>query len=306
MIALEGREFTYDGPKMRIDLVLVGRFPDYSRAYFQRLIRHGRVLVNGQPIAVGDRIAAGDGVLVALAPRDSLFPAAEDIALEILHEDEDLIVVNKPAGLVVHPAYGHPGGTLVNALLHRYGEAMRAMGEERPGLVHRLDRDTSGVLVVARHARALSHLSREFEQRRVQKTYLALVQGEPRETEGEIEAPVARDPANRQKMAVGSARARHASSSFTVTERFGDSALLEVRPHTGRTHQIRVHLKFIGHPVVGDVTYGGGAGVRGIPVARPLLHAWKLGFLHPGRRVPVSFEAPLPEDFRHVLNALRS
>ena len=212
----------------------------------------------------------------------------------------------KPAGLVVHPAYGHPGGTLVNALLHRYGEAMRAMGEERPGLVHRLDRDTSGVLVVARHARALSHLSREFEQRRVEKTYLAVVQGEPRESRGEIEAPVARDPGNRQRMAVGVARARHASSSFTVTERFGDSALLEVRPRTGRTHQIRVHLQFIGHPVAGDATYGGGTTVRGIALARPILHAWKIGFVHPGTRLPVSFEAPIPEDFRHVLEALRA
>jgi 23S rRNA pseudouridine1911/1915/1917 synthase len=232
---------------------------------------------------------------------------AQSIHLQVVYEDDDLLVVDKPAGMVVHPAYGHREGTLVNALLARYpGLAVGDAG--RPGIVHRLDRDTSGLIVVAKTEIALKHLRRQFKSRGVQKTYLALVHGRPPTSEGIIEAPVGRDPRQRKRMAVVPG-GRAARTRYRLLEELGNYALLAVWLETGRTHQIRVHLAWLGVPVAGDKVYGGGRGVRltqrDMGLDRQFLHAWRLSFEHPGGKGRVELEAPLPSDLQGALNVLR-
>jgi 23S rRNA pseudouridine1911/1915/1917 synthase len=224
----------------------------------------------------------------------------EPVVLDILYEDEDLLVVDKPAGMVVHPAAGHEAGTLVNALLGAY-PTLEAGDEGRPGIVHRLDRDTSGLIVVAKTTRALEHLRGQFKGRQVHKTYLALVHGHPPTAEGVIEAPVGRDPHHRQRMAVLPG-GRPARTVFRRLAELGDYSLLSLQPETGRTHQIRVHLAWLGVPVVGDRIYGRRRDDLGAP--RQLLHAWRLSFERPGGRGTVDLAAPLPADIQDVLSRL--
>lgn len=295
-------QFIVDEGGARLDRTTVASVPGVSRAQVQRLIKTGRVLVNGQPSKSAYQVGAGDAVEVML-PEDAeeaILPEA--ISLDIVYEDSDLMVVNKPAGMVVHPALGHSSGTLVNALLAHCPEIAHVGGIERAGVVHRLDRDTSGLLVVAKNEETREDLQRQFKRRKVEKAYLALVEGRLEPREGIIEAPVGRDRVERKRMAVVRT-GRDARTHFRVVEYFADHSLVEVRPHSGRTHQIRVHLAWLGYPIVGDLVYGSRR--QQVLRHRHFLHAARLGFIHPGAGEPVSFEAPLPYQLERLLVRLR-
>jgi 23S rRNA pseudouridine1911/1915/1917 synthase len=277
----------------RLDQFLAGALSTLSRSRIQDLIREGHVTLNGGPAKPNARLKAGDAVTLAEPAAVPIDTAPEEIALEVLFEDKDLIVVNKPAGLVVHPAAGNWGGTLVNALLHHCQSLSGIGGEQRPGIVHRLDKETSGCLVAAKNDLAHQGLTRQFAGREVTKIYLALATGHFERQSGEIDAPIGRHPVQRKKMTVvkpGSGRA--ARTSYRVLREIGAATLVECTLHTGRTHQIRVHLQHLRHPLLGDEVYGRRAGF-----SRQMLHAWKLGFAHPRTAAAVQFTAPLPEDF---------
>ena len=277
-----------------------------SRSQARRWIDEGRVRVDGEPARASQRVALG-AVLDALAPEPAPSPlAAEPIALAILYEDEDLIAIDKPAGLVVHPAPGHPGGTLVNALLHHCGDLSGIGGVLRPGIVHRLDRGTSGVLVVAKHDAAHRALALQFQEHSVEREYRAFVRGLPASDGGRVDRPLGRHPGDRKRMSVAArGRVRDARTAWRVLRRFPASgvSLLAVHPETGRTHQIRVHLASAGLPILGDPVYGR-ASKGPCPLARPALHAAVLGFTHPRTGARMRFEAPLPPDLTLLVAAL--
>jgi 23S rRNA pseudouridine1911/1915/1917 synthase len=288
--------------------------PSLSRARLQGLIADGHVLVDGAPARASTRLLAGQTVGVRVPAPAPAEPQPEDIPLSIVHEDPHLLVVDKPAGLVVHPGAGAPSGTLVNALLRHIEDLSGIGGVLRPGIVHRLDRGTSGLLVVAKDDETHRALVRQFSSRRVEKEYLALVHGVPRSRRGEIATTVGRHPVHRKKMAVDVPRGRSALTAWSREEPFDGACLLRVRIHTGRTHQIRVHLASIGHPVAGDDTYGGtrtpssrrAEARRALTsLERPALHAARLAFTHPASGERVEFEAPLPGDIASVLHDLR-
>jgi 23S rRNA pseudouridine1911/1915/1917 synthase len=298
----------------RLDRWLAARLPALSRARLQTLIARGDVRVDGRAARASARVRAGMAVEVTVPPPAAAQPQPEDIPLRVVHEDAHLIVVDKPAGLVVHPGAGTRAGTLVNALLHRVKDLSGVGGVLRPGIVHRLDRGTSGLLVVAKDDRTHQELARQFASRSVGKEYLAIVLGRPRRGEGEIASPIGRDPVHRQRMSVRAPRGRAALTRWSVAEALEGAALLRVRIHTGRTHQIRVHLASIGHPVAGDAVYGGrrlpasaGARLREALAAldRPALHAARLAFSHPATGERVAFESPLPEDLVRLRERLR-
>ncbi len=289
----------------RLDKFLVGQLPDYSRARLQSLIREGQVSVDGEVATkTGQQLYGGEQIEVLIpapAPTDIV---TEDIPLEIVFENDDLMVVNKPAGMVVHPAAGHASGTLMHAAVAHAPEIQGVGGEQRPGLVHRLDKDTSGLILLAKNDKAQKSLQRQFQQRSVEKTYLALVDGQPPTPTGRVEAPIGRDQRDRKRMAVVAAgRGREAVSEYRVRESYKKHSLLEVDLLTGRTHQIRVHLAFVGTPVVGDTTYGRRS--PSLALGRQFLHAWRLAFKLPGERRARSFEAPLPDDLQAILDDLR-
>jgi len=302
------------GAGERLDRWLARVMPETSRARLQAVIAAGGVLVEGRAARPSLRLKAGQSVSVRLpAPRPA-DPLAEDIPITVVHEDRHLLVVDKPAGLVVHPGAGRASGTLVNALLHRVRDLSGVGGVLRPGIVHRLDRGTSGLLVVAKDDATHLALSRQFSGRTVEKEYLAVVLGVPRAAEGTIDVPIGRDPIHRQRMSVRAPRGRAARSTYRVVEALDGAALLRVRIATGRTHQIRVHLAALGHPVAGDATYGG----RRSPasrrpearaaleaLARPALHAARLAFTHPSSGERLSFESPLPADLQELLVILK-
>ena len=273
---------------------------DLTRSRASRLVAVGAVRLDGATVKSSTRLRPGATVEVELPDPADVGLVAEDIPLRIVHQDDAILVVDKDAGLVVHPAPGHPSGTLVNALLAIDPEMAIGLGQ-RPGIVHRLDRDTSGLMVVARTDAAMARLRAQWQQRSVLKLYLALVAGHPRELVAAIEAPIGRDARDRKRMAV-SAEGRPATSHYRVVELFRGCALVEVRIETGRTHQIRVHLASIGHPVMGDPIYGR-ATVPGLD--RQFLHAARLGFLHPTTGQPIELESPLPPELEAVLAALR-
>ncbi len=282
---------------VRLDRFLHARLPEHSRARIQEWIRLGRVQVNGAPARPSYRLKGGERIVVQPAAPPPLKAAPEPIPIEVLYEDEDLVAVNKPAGMIVHAGAGRRSGTLVNALLHRYGKLSEVGGEERPGIVHRLDRYTSGVLLVARHDAAHRHLAAQFAARRIEKTYLALVHGKVKTDHGVIDSPIARDPVRRVRMSARLGRGRTALTEYRVLRRFGAFTYLEIHLHTGRTHQIRTHLAAIGHPVVGDRLYGAPRQIEGFPpLERYLLHAYRIRFTHPGTARPMTVEAPLPEE----------
>jgi len=276
----------------RFDRFLGIRMPDFSRVRLQAFIRAGDALLNGAEARPSQILRAGDEVVVRIpaetAPSELL---AQDIPLDILHEDAEIVILNKPAGLVVHPGAGNVDGTVVNALLHHCGGIAVVGGVERPGIVHRLDKETSGCLVVAKTDAAHRWLSAQFAARKVEKTYLALVEGCPRMPHGTIDAPIARHKVHRQKMAVDE-RGREAVTRYRVLASMDRHALVECHPKTGRTHQIRVHLKHLGHGIVGDPVYG-----RRGNQTRHFLHAWKLAFEHPETGKRVEFAAPVPAEF---------
>jgi len=296
----------------RLDQLLSHEWPDLSRSQIQRLIHDGLVAVTGRklPIKSSLRMSPGEEITITIPPPAPLVPVAEDLPIGILYDDADVVVINKPAGMVVHPAVGHAGGTLVNALLHHVRGLSGAGGDDRPGIVHRLDKGTSGVIVVAKHDAAHRELARQFHDREVTKDYLALVWGTLKP--GHImDKAIGRDPRHRTKMSSRGGRTRSAVTTVLEVEAMRGVSLVTVRIGTGRTHQIRVHLSEAGHAIIGDDTYGG---VKRHPLAhlrvvsrlkRPFLHAWRLTFQHPRTGTPVSFEAPLPDDLTELLAALR-
>lgn len=287
----------------RLDVYLAQLDEVPSRAYAKRLIDDGHVTINGQsPGKAGVRLKAGDVVEVHLPPPQASELEPQAIPLDIVYEDAHLLVLNKPAGMVVHPAPGHSSGTLVNALLHRYPDLPGIGGVKRPGIVHRLDKETSGLMVVAKTTEALSALVRAMKARRITRRYLALVHGVVKADQGQIDAPIGRHPVKRQQMAVVEG-GRPALTRFRVLERFAEATYLAAELVTGRTHQIRVHMAFIGHPVLGDERYGRKGG-PGYPKGHAL-HAAELAFVHPLTSAPLRFEAPLPRPFADTLQRLR-
>jgi 23S rRNA pseudouridine1911/1915/1917 synthase len=304
VVGTEGREitFTVDEGGERLDKVISAGVPDLSRAMTQRLIKTSEVTVNGRPSKPSYRVEMGDEILVRV-PAEMPEPVLpEDIPLDIIYEDEALLVVNKPAGMVVHPALGHPSGTLVNAVLAHCPQVAEVGGLDRAGIVHRLDKDTSGLVLIAKDEATRAALQRQFKRRQVVKTYLALVEGPMYPREGVIEAPVGRDKRQRKKMAVVRS-GRQARTMYRAVEYFDDHTLLEVRPHTGRTHQVRVHLAWLGYPVVGDAVYGHRR--QRLLRRRHFLHAARLHFTHPVMGEEMEFEAPLPPELSTVLKRLR-
>jgi 23S rRNA pseudouridine1911/1915/1917 synthase len=295
----------------RLDLFLASVLPEHSRSQIQRLIKEGRIRVEGREAKPNHSVRAGQSVTVDVPEPVEATPRAEALPLPILYQDSDLIVVDKPAGMVVHPAAGHSSGTLVNALLHHVDDLSGIGGEKRPGIVHRLDRGTSGLMVVAKHDAAHEELSRQFREREVEKEYYALVWGEV-QAGRRIDAPIGRDPGNRKKMSARARRSREAVTRILRAERLKALTLIQVAIHTGRTHQIRVHLSAIGHPIVGDPLYGGvhrrvPGDIRAVThLDRPFLHAARLAFTHPrdGRRM--AFASELPADLQRVLDELRA
>ncbi|MEW6261938.1 MAG: RluA family pseudouridine synthase [Thermodesulfobacteriota bacterium] len=296
----------------RLDLFLAGRAADLSRARIQVLIQQGLILVDGQAVKASRRLKSGQTVrLIVPAPVTSQLIPEPEVDFDLLYQDADLVVIDKPAGLVVHPATGHRTGTLVHGLLAACPDLKGVGGELRPGLVHRLDKDTSGVMVVAKSEPALKGLVADFKSRGVQKNYLALCLGRPRLDRGQIDAPIGRHPLRRQEMSVRSRRGREALTKYEVLRQYEVGvSLLRLELLTGRTHQIRVHLASIGHPVLGDKVYGRGlAGLnralawRGL-VKRQMLHAQRLGFDHPITRIRLEFTAPLPGDMNEVIEVL--
>src|SRR5271169_3059705 len=293
----------------RLDLFLAQRFPELSRTRIQELIREGNVHVDGKMARASHRIAAGEIVEVEVLPRPALVAAPEDLPLELLLVDDDFVIVNKPAGMVVHAGAGHARGTLVNALLHHLGNLSGAGGALRPGIVHRLDKDTSGAMVVARNDKAHEHLAEQFRSRNVRKIYLALVHGKMPRDSGTITLPMSRDPRRRTRMTARATTGRHARTDWRVIARLDRCTLVEAVLHTGRTHQIRAHFAAIGHPVVGDTLYGAPrilrAGTRNLPLlARNFLHSARIGFSHPSSGAWVEVRAPLPKDLRVYFDQL--
>jgi 23S rRNA pseudouridine1911/1915/1917 synthase len=303
-----------------------------TRAQVQHLIAGGHALVEGRPAKPSQPVRVGQRVTLSIPPPQPPTTIPQALPLDILFEDDDLLALNKPPGLVVHPAAGHREGTLVNALLYHRPHLRSVGGAERPGLVHRLDKDTSGLLLVAKTPEAHAALSAQFAQRQIEKRYLALVHGVPKREAGEIEAAVGRHEGDRKRMGVRTRKGREAVTLYRIVERLGAYALLELTPKTGRTHQLRVHVAHLGHPVLGDPVYGGrrerarraaesrvarrgprvqrapadsGLGTRDSGLAsRQMLHAWKLAFRHPRTGERVELEAPPPPDFTAALASL--
>jgi len=298
----------------RLDVFLTAVLSGQSRSHIQRLIKDGHVRVGGRGAKANQPVKAGQAIAVEIPEPIDPVPQPEALPLPIVYQDTDLIVVDKPAGMVVHPAAGHDSGTLVNALLHHIDDLSGIGGERRPGIVHRLDRGTSGLMVVAKNDRTHEELSRQFREREVEKEYIALVWGEVMAGR-RIDAPIGRDPANRKKMSSESARVRRSREAVTRVvraEHFGRVlTLAHVAIHTGRTHQIRVHLSAIGHPIVGDPLYGGvhrrvPGDIRAVThLERPFLHAARLAFTHPGDGRRMQFESELPDDLQRVLDEVR-
>jgi len=299
-------KFVYDGEKAdRLDKFLVTCLPEFSRARLQGLIDEGFVTINNvRAKKSGQSIDPGAEIEVRIPPPVPSGLVGEDIPLDIIFENDDLLIVNKPAGMVVHPAAGHDSGTLVHAVLGYDPDLEGIGGEERPGLVHRLDKETSGLIVLAKNERAHRWLQDQFRLRTVEKTYLALVDGMPPTPTGRVEASIGRDPSHRKKMAIVTAgKGREAVSEYKTLEAFKNHTLLEFHPHTGRTHQIRLHCQFLGCPIVGDSIYG-----RKNPTVdldRHFLHAYRLKIVLPGEKEPRVFTAALPEELEGVLTDLR-
>jgi 23S rRNA pseudouridine1911/1915/1917 synthase len=305
----ETKAFTFsveNGPSQRLDKFLVDRLPELSRSRIQALIKDGFVTVDGDfPRKAGQMLETRAIIRVDIPDTKPSDLQPEAIPLEIVFENEDLLVVNKPAGMVVHPSAGHSTGTLVHAALAHAPEMEGVGGELRPGVVHRLDKDTSGLILLAKNDRTHRWLQDQFRQHKVQKTYLALVDGRPPTPTGRIEAPIGRDVRERRKMAVVTPRkGRQAISEYTTLEAFTAHTLLEIHPITGRTHQIRLHLAFLGCPVAGDTVYG--KRHSSIPIERHFLHAARLQLSLQGETEPRTFEAPLPDELARVLEMLRN
>ena len=291
----------------RLDAFLHERLPEFSRSRLQSWIKDGRVLISGQPVRPSYLVRDGEMVQVNPAELPALRAVPEDLPLKVLYEDADVVVIDKPAGMVVHAGAGHHEGTLVNALLHRFESLSSGSGDLRPGIVHRLDKDTSGVLVVARTDQAHQALSQQFHNREVEKVYLALVHGRMKTAEGRITTAIARDPVRRTRMTTKLASGRTALTEYRVLEQLGLLSYLEVQIGTGRTHQIRVHLSSIRHPIVGDRLYGAPAQIADMPsLDRFFLHAHRLRFFSPSTGQPITVESQLPPELADFLQQARN
>lgn len=289
----------------RIDLVLSLKLPEISRSFVQKLLEGGAVKVNGsQCVSKKYKVEEGDVIEVNLPEPKELEVEAENIPIEIVYEDEDLMVVNKPRGMVVHPAAGNESGTLVNAVMYHCGDRLSSInGVIRPGIVHRIDKDTSGLLMIAKNNRAHESLSRQLAEHTITRKYTALVYNNFNEDEGTVDAPLGRDPKNRLRRAVVSENSKRAVTHWRVLERFGKYTLIEAQLETGRTHQIRVHMAYINHPLVGDLLYG--PKKQTIFQDGQLLHAGVLGFIHPSTGQYMEFSRPIPEEFQQVIEKIR-
>jgi len=290
---------------MRLDRWIEQHVKDLSRAKIQALIRSGHISVPGRRVKPHTKVLAGMEAVVEIPPPAPAELVAENIPLDVLYEDADVIVINKPPGMVVHPAAGHPTGTVVNTLLFHCRDLGGIGGTLRPGIVHRLDKDTSGALVVAKHEAAMTGLQRRFKRGEVKKEYLALVHGHPPTSAGQLETLIGRNPQDRKKMAVLKVGGRWAVTYYRTEEVFANATLLRVRIATGRTHQIRVHLAYLGCPVVGDRQYGRRRGTV-LAAARQMLHAWRLAFHHPVTGMRLELTAPIPNDMADLLARLRA
>lgn len=295
----------------RLDRFLADVLEQLSRTRIKSLVAQGCITRDGERVSVSHRVVEGEVYQCVIPEVSPVVIQAEDIPLDIVFEDSDIIVVNKRAGMVVHPAPGHSSGTLVNALLGYCDDLPVIGGEQRPGIVHRLDKDTSGLIVIARNDMAMQGMQDSFKQGKVNKVYAAIVRGIPK-GKGSVESEIGRSHRDRKKMASQEKGGRYAHTEYKLSEAFGDYALVEVKIHTGRTHQIRVHMSDIGHPVLGDSVYGGRRGgtvkdnILGLKPARQLLHAWKLSFRHPVTKETLDLEAAFPEDFAETLELLRN
>ncbi len=298
---------TLDAPGERIDKALAAAYSDLSRSQWQQLIAEGHVTVEGEIPKASLRLEGGEEVHAVLPEVKESEIVAQEIPLDIIYEDDDMLAINKPADMVVHPSPGHSEGTLVNAVLGYCPNLEGVGGERRPGIVHRLDKETSGLILVAKNDLALRHLQRQFKRRTIKKTYLALVEGHVQPPQALVDAPIGRDPNHRQRMAViapgSSARSRRAQTEYQLLRIYGDYSLLECYPRTGRTHQIRVHLAFAGFPIVGDTTYG--RRKQRLELDRHFLHASALTFERPADDKELSLEAPLPEELKAMLELLQ-
>ncbi len=313
---LDEKELIYpgNGEQERLDVFVSRTMAELTRSAVRRLIDTGFVTVNGNPGKPSLKLKGGERISVRIPPPAPAVPVAEQIPLEILFEDGDIIVVNKAAGMVVHPGAGNRGGTLVNALLGHCGDLSGIGGEIRPGIVHRIDKDTTGVLVIAKNDNAHRFLARQFKQHSVKRVYTALVYGSPREDRGVIQSAIGRHPADRKKMSGAARRGRHAVTNWRVTGRYLGMSLMTITLETGRTHQIRVHLSEAGYPLLGDAVYGGSGRLANVrdPVLRRMikalgrqaLHAGTLGFIHPTSGEYMEFSADIPEDMACIIKYL--
>ncbi|MBR2990247.1 MAG: RluA family pseudouridine synthase [Solobacterium sp.] len=294
--------YTVEEDGIRIDRWLSER-SGLSRSRIQMLADEGRICVNGKPVRSSYKVCADDEILMEVTDNESLDVLPEDIPLDILYEDHDLLVVNKPKGMVVHPAPGVSTGTLVNAVLFHCNDLSGINGVLRPGIVHRIDKDTTGCIIVCKNDASHERIAEQLADKTCHREYLALVKGVIREDSGMIDAPIGRDARDRQKMCVTEKGGRAARTRFKVLERFKDCTLVECALETGRTHQIRVHMKYIGHPVIGDTKYYHAC--RLMDTQGQVLHAERISFVHPATGEPMNFEAPLPDYFEQLLNRLR-
>ena len=290
---------------VRLDQFLTGELKELSRSYIQKLIEEGNVKVNGSvEKRKKEKIKSGDNVEIYVPAPVELKVEAENIPLTIVYEDDDVLVVNKPKGMVVHPAVGNYTGTLVNAIMYHCGDRLSSInGVIRPGIVHRIDKDTSGLLMIAKTDRAHESLSAQLAEHSITRRYQALVYNNFKEDEGVIDAPIGRDPSNRLRMAVTSQHSKRAVTHYKVLERFGRYTLMELKLETGRTHQIRVHMSYMKHPLVGDQVYG--PKKQSIPVEGQMLHAKVIGFIHPVTGEYMEFDSELPDYFKKILDMLR-
>lgn len=295
---------TADEKDLRIDAWISGRLDSYSRSYVQKLIADEAVFVNGKPVKSNYKVKIGDEIVVKVPEPEILDILPEKIELKVVYEDKDVIVIDKPKGMVVHPATGNYSGTLVNALMDYCGESLSDInGVIRPGIVHRIDKDTSGLLVIAKSNVAHERLSDMLKEHEIKRTYIAVAEGIIREETGKIDAPIGRHPVDRKKMAVNTRNGRRAVTHFKVLDRFKNHTYLELELETGRTHQIRVHLAYIGYPIVGDEVYG--RRKQQFNTNGQVLHARALSFIHPITGERMEFESPIPEYFAKVLEEIR-
>ncbi|MUV06422.1 RluA family pseudouridine synthase [Planococcaceae bacterium Storch 2/2-2] len=294
-------EITEEQQGVRIDKCLPEQFPQWSRTQIQDWIKEQFILVNEQPVKVKYKVQAGDVVTIDEPEPVELDVVPENLHLNIVYEDADVLVVEKPKGMVVHPSAGHPSGTLVNGLMYQVNDLSGINGVLRPGIVHRIDKDTTGLLIVAKHDESHVDLVNQLVARSVKRQYVALVHGHIPHKKGEIDAPIGRDPRERQNMAVVD-DGKEAFTTFTVLEQFGEYTLVQCELDTGRTHQIRVHMQYIGHPIVGDPKYGP---KKTLDIGGQALHAQTVGFVHPMTKEYMEFTSPLPEPFEALVESLR-